>query len=458
MGDIMEGSVGGIYDTYGTAASDVAAWIGSPSLFSNRNDCRLDALLRLFLDTTDSVKLSRELSKIVGRPALVVWLDEMPHAFSDPSHLRAYAEEEVAARAAFLAARAKEALPHAALWKDKDWSWEPAAAFNAPNSSHLRTGAKHVGNLGRVLPSRLEGACWNRGGVVFGSDRNWSVAQCWSSLSCLGDTLLARFPKGKGIRGYLLLHEIAHLLQRQPTLDFLTTGSEAENFARNFKAEADADLFALTMMNSMARRLESQGDFDRAHDLRETVLAVKHARALNGFLYGMPHYWVAPMLDVCGGSAWHEPCVAQQPTPEACLQAGYVVRALVYARVTGIRLPSGFDAMQSLVKDWQAQTLRDDGLRAKMDNAFGGPFNWGGVNHVAQSIPALRDIIREGVITDPLTLRYATLVLDAAESFAPRAAFNAVVAQRPVSRSPLAFSAPVSIMAATTQPLACAHH
>lgn len=446
----------------------------APPLTSLQNTGRnsqpsLDAVataLWLARDELTSRDLSRSLTQLAGRPVLVVDLAAMPHApttRTTGNHTEApFTREQLAERARYLAREARETLPEAQpVWQK--WKWLAVSAkICAPNVDELtvKGGATAEVEAAKRLPSRLSGEGWDKAAVIFAPDRRWTTQQEWANITGLGGRL-ERYPAGEAVRTYQSGHETAHVLQRRQGLDQTSASAAQQNIAK-WLIEYDADKMEVDGLRQLGGRLKRQvqqqnlsgealaENRQQRQELLENAVGIKHMRAINGFLYATPRYWVALALDNPRAlgllpeprdrddkGAMHAYAVSTQQAAEKSFLSGYELRWRVAAQLEGKPLTENSAILQAKIKDWrdnpgpaQPNTARwelnywfsDIFSRDKNSQSPDEPkknFYWGAANDVTQAIPALRQVLADGAITDPLTRRNGALVLQAAEFFVP---------------------------------------
>ncbi len=446
----------------------------APPLTSLQNAGRngqpsLDAVataLWLARDELTARDLSRTLTQLSGRPVLVVDLAAMPHApttRSTGNHTEAnFTRDQLGERARYLAREARETLPEAQpLWQK--WKWRSVSAkICAPNVDELTVKGGPAADIAAALqlPSRLVGDAWDKAAVIFAPDRRWTVQQEWANITGLGGRL-ERHPVGDSVRTYLSGHETAHVLQRRQGLDQTNASAAQQNLAK-WVIEYDADKMEVDGLRQLGRRLKQQSvreglqgealaeNRQQRQELLENAMGIKHMRAINGFLYATPQYWVALALDNpkqlglqseprnCDDKAAVQDYThSVKKAAEKSFLAGYELRWRVAAQLEGRPLTEDSATLQAKIKDWrdnpgpaQPNTARwelnywfSDILsrdkNAKSPDEPKKNFYWGAANDVTQAIPALRQVMAGGAITDPLTRRNGELVLQAAEFFVP---------------------------------------
>jgi hypothetical protein len=221
---------------------------------------------------------------------------------------------------------------------------------------------------------------------------------------------MENYPAGEAVRYYIRDHELGHVLQNNPAspgqLPF------HERFVWALRTENDADAFAFDSEEAGAEH--SQTSPALADGLRKVIPAVRHARALQGFLNAIPDYWVSLTLDSrARGLA--------PPSPERCRLAGYELRWRVYTKMlTGENIAADSLQVQGYLNDWLHGRLDDRNLHYRLDCAFNSlPFHWKDHNNIQHSLPVLREIAETNEITDRWTARNARLVIEAAHYFCP---------------------------------------
>ena len=110
------------------------------------------------------------------------------------------------------------------------------------------------------------------------------------------------------MRTYLSGHETAHVLQRRQGLDQNSASAAQQNLAK-WVIEYDADKMEVNGLRQLGLRLKQQAQREdlqgtareenrqQRQELMENAVGIKHMRAINGFLYSTPRYWVALALD-----------------------------------------------------------------------------------------------------------------------------------------------------------------
>lgn len=475
--------------------SQVQAAGFAPPLTSLQNAGRngqpsLDAVanaLWLARDELTARDLSRRLTQLSGRPVLVVDLAAMPHApttRTTGNHSEApFTRDQLVERARYLAREARETLPEALpVWQK--WKWLAVSAkICAPNVDELtvKGGPDAEVAAAKHLPSRLAGESWNKAAVIFAPDRRWTVQQEWANMTGLGGRL-ERHPTGEGVRTYASGHETAHVLQLRQGFDQTNASTAQQNLAK-WIIEYDADKMEVDGLRQLGLRLKQQArreglqgealaeNRQQRQELLENAAGIKHMRAINGFLYSTPQYWVALALDNRrelgllpeprdrdDKAAVQAYAVSTQQAAEKSFLAGYELRWRVAAQLEGKPLKDDSATLQAKIKDWrdnpgpaQSGTARwelnywfsDIFSRDKNARSPDEPkknFYWGAVNDVTQAIPALRQVMASGAITDPQTRRNGQLVLQAAEFFVP--SLKLVSPERPEPTERTNFSSP----------------
>ncbi len=398
---------------------------------------------------------SRRLSKLVGRTVLIVDLADEPHAptvRSTGNHAETpFTEAQLAERVRFLQDQAKTTFPDKTDIWDK-WQWKESAKVCAPNIDELlvKGGAPEVVAQAQKLPARLAGDCWDKAAIIFSPDPRWTPQQDWALLTGMGG-LLERSPPGTLVQDYSRKHEFAHLLQRRRNFD--KAGESWRNQRKRWVLEYDADNLFLKearRKNKLLQRKAKDAKLTGAaltdnraqrQTLIENAQAVKHMRVISGFLYTMPRYWIglaqdnatalglsrlsAPPGDDKAAQQLHR---AAERAAEKSSVVGYELRWRVAAQLEGKPLQEDSATLQAKIRDWRSHPEASDDRtshRWELNRLFsdhwtnGKNFAWGGLNDVRQSIPAVREVLASGAITDPLTRRNAQLVSQAAEYFRP---------------------------------------
>lgn len=410
---------------------------------------------------------SRAISEVVGRPVLVVDLEDMPYAPTrreTGNHTEAnFTPEQINARAHYLQTEAQAVLPEAKpLWEH--WKWaEITANICAPNIDEMLVkfdpNADPVGAKNR--PARLIGDFWDSAAVIFAPDRRWTVAQEWQNLTGLGN-LLEYHPPGSGVRTYTGGHETTHVLQRRQSMDKSHSHPQQAELAK-WVIERDADKLPLHQLKQLGHKLlvyakqhnlrgeAMQANRDERRALVETAVAVKHMRALSSFLVSTPRYWIALGLDSpqrlgllpeprdpTNQEAADKFLASARQAAEKSLLVGYEVRWRVAAQLAGTPLTKSSKEVQAEIKEWwdnpgpgkQAGTphwelnywfsdIFSRDKQAKSPDELKKNFFWGTVNDVRAAIPALKEVIASGAMTDPLAVRNSNLILNAAYYFMP---------------------------------------
>lgn len=469
-----------------TQAAGFAPPLTSPQYTGRNGQPSLDAVataLWLARDELTARDLSRSLTQLSGRPVLVVDLAAMPHApttRTTGNHSEEpFTRDQLAERARYLAREARETLPEAkSIWQK--WKWLAVSAkICAPNVDELtvKGGPEAEVAAAKQLPSRLTGESWNKAAVIFAPDRRWTEQQEWANITGLGGRL-ERYPAGSSVRTYLSGHETAHVLQRRQGLDQNSASAAQQNLAK-WLIEYDADKMEVNGLRQLGLRLKQQSQREglqgtaleenrqQRQELMENAVGIKHMRAINGFLYSTPRYWVALALDNPRqlGLLPEPRDRDDKPTVQAYAQSvqqaadksflsGYELRWRVAAQLEGKPLTEDSAALQAKIKDWrdnpgpaQSGTARWElnywfsdifsrDKKAKSPDEPKNNFYWGAANDVTQAIPALRQVIASGAITDPLTRRNGELVLQAAEFFVPSLKQQPTMAMRPTAAFP----------------------
>lgn len=352
--------------------------------------------------TMDPMAFSRAVSGLLRRPILVVPLDQLPHSSADPANAgHVFTEDERKARAVKLKRLAMKTLPQGNTWW-RVWDWQELAKQRGPNGATGHSANHHLKDktAGPVLPAlaqRRQGAYRPECSVILAPDRRWSLEAEWSNQLARDSDAAGTALRAGAIKHYIFLHELGHALQRQES-------HKLKTWEQSWHAELDADRFAFAQMDARAGRTK---DPEEAQALRETVQAMKHARALKGFLGNAWAYLFAPALDA-----------VPEPAPDACRLAVYEMWVRVYARLTRQTLVGDSAQVQGRISTWISDDRNRDTL---LDEAFG-QFKWGEVSaDPAQAIPALRTMLDAGEFTDPLARKTVQQVLDAAEYFRPPA-------------------------------------
>lgn len=324
---------------------------------------------------------TRAISDVVGRPVLVVDLGDMPYAptrRSTGNHTEAnFTPEQIKERARYLEDEAKAVLPEAKpLWDC--WKWaEITATICAPNIDEMLVkfdpNTDHATAKNR--PARLIGDFWDSAAVIFAPDRRWTVTQEWQNLTGLG-TLLEYHPPGNGVRTYTGGHETTHAIQRRQSMDKNHSHPQQAELAK-WVIERDADNLPLHQLKQLghklladAKRHNLQGDALQANSeerrsLVETAVAVKHMRALSGFLVSTPRYWIALGLDSprrlgllaepndpTNQEAADKFLASARQAAEKSMLVGYEVRWRVAAQLAGTPLTKSSEVVQAEIKEW----------------------------------------------------------------------------------------------------------
>jgi hypothetical protein len=418
-------------------------------------------------DVLTQQQFSRALSEIVQRPVLVVDLGAMPHAptvRNTNNHTETeFTAEQIKDRAHYLARQAQSILPEARdIWKK--WKWrEVSATICAPNIDELLVKGETAADVknNTNLPTRLVGECWDKAAVIFAPDRRWSVKQEWQNMTGLGNRL-EYHPPGTGVRVYTGGHETAHVEQLRIGFDSAIKDSNKAETVK-WLIERDADLLPIKEMRHLGLNLKKQAQAENLtgaalaynsaerREMVETAQAVKHMRAISGFLVSTPRYWSALALDnprqlgLLSEPQDKKDGAAMQTFQQAALDAaeksklvGYELRWRVAAQLEGKPLQDNSATLQAKIKDWQDNPgpsadkhshryelnywFSDIVSRDKNAKSSDEPkksFYWSTVNDVQQAIPALKQVLASGAVTDPLTQRNGELVVRAAHYFAP---------------------------------------
>jgi len=422
-------------------------------------------------------QFSLAVSEIAGRPVLVVDLEAMPHAPTGRgtnNHTEAwFTPDQLKDRAAYLQRLALETHPEAEdIWNA--WEWEKVSAcVCAPNIDELSVmgGAETDLAASMNMPSRLVGACWDKAAIIFSPDERWTPVQEWQNLTGLREEM-EHCPPDALVRAYTVAHETGHALQKRKDFD-RPEDNGIQTQKDKHLIEWDADDLPITGMRQLARSLNKQAlqqnlqgealAANRAERraLLENAQGIKMMRALNGFLSTSPRYWISlaqdnpqklgllPIPDNQNAESVSRFFQAADKAAEKSILANYELRWRVAAQIEGNPLTENSTALQCKIKDWldNPGPCSDNtshrwelnywfsdflSLDKKAKNKPQNSFYWGGVNDVKQSIPALRQVVESGLITDPLTLRTAELVMRAAYYFKP--------SLRPASTAPIAVS------------------
>lgn len=379
---------------------------------------------------TQDISTSSDFSRVVseklfgGRPVLVVPLNLLRHALTDPllippNGTSPFDLEQQHERGSDLIALNKIAFPHNRdFWRY--WDSNATAFLAEPNSSYVR---QHddvpQDNYGLLQPRLKElGNYYALGAVVFAPDERWSPRSIWAHATHLNFTEIEGFPDGNAIKKYMLWHEIMHVAQRRESSNSLPFDpTYRKNFRLKWRLEFDADQGAIDVMEAATNLPEIL--LKDARDFKETVQGIVFARALNGFLGVAPHYWSALALD---DHLNNRPIASA----EQSRLSGYELRWRAYSKLA---CPNNCDqyndsaTIQNSISQWLDETLYDRDLKRCFDNVFdsrsGNRFDWQNFQQAKKILPALYDIYTSGEITDPYSLRNTQLILSAAEKFCP---------------------------------------
>lgn len=333
----------------------------------------------------DRVTLSQKISKILGRPVLVVNLADIPHAPLITSGAAAFTATQISERSAALQDMAHEALPDAShLWRD--WKWGFIASSHEATSDFIRNGPIPPE---KAMPERMAGPFWNKAGIIVMPDRRVMLQEAWP----------------EALEDYYLGHEAGHVMQSCPAV-------ESPHDAWRWESEIDSDRGSFNAMKIYSRHVSSS----ISDELHETIVSVKHDRARQGFLNAPPIYWSALSFDQA------------DVTYERALLAGYELRLRVYADANTLQLPSSSEGIQKLITDWR-QHRGPSGYQHpshireldQLEHIFGSlyvdtwNFGWARVGCSDNAVDILQKV--QGQSSDPLARRNAELIVAAHEYF-----------------------------------------
>lgn len=386
-------------------------------------------------------EFSREVSRLMGRPVLVVRLDDLPHHKKGGG----FTDSELSERAEALREMAETEVP-SEIWKQ--YKWTVAAESHEPTNDGLCTPEKFAGLPTQApLSRRIPNACWKKAGVVFLPETYLTPREMWTDMIGLDDMPtrknpngrwnhpLERIPPGDSVRIYTRRHELVHLEQQHPNCN-----TELTDDRRNL-AELDADIGAFSDLRWMAG-LPNTSDAKR-NELLETSQGIMHVRALQTFIKSTKPYCFTVAFDA---HAYDAQTVS--PEWEAHLSVNYGKNWLAaYELRLRVLAEMGIEGLEHLPRDSFSIRQHLVGLAAhapvdqKIYDAMGhyleAPYNWSGLDP-ADTLPILRDIVNNGEIDSPFTRRNANLVLQAVDYFKPSLLHKrAMVAepQRPVAET-----------------------
>ena len=391
---------------------------------------REEADFWLELENESRTEFSRVASYLLDRPILVVNPADIPfNPRKPPVKADIFNKYQLKVRAVALKKMAMAALPQFKdIWDEFEWS--ALGSFYDPTISYLGTNGvtkDKLKNIHSHFSSRLKGRFWKKAAVIFCSDRRWSIDDEYQRLIPIDPVLLKNLPTGRGVKFYLFLHELNHILQ-------LLTRCHKLNHAQAWLTEYDADNGAFKRMLRAANRPGI--DPDLAEDLKATVATMKHIRALTGFISGETKYWIAPALADQDWSNVKEAVWSEEdkvsvahfpvplPCPQACRLAGYELRVRVADHLAGRPVRSS-DELQTELKAWIAEPLPSDRAEGERFQELNDllyskpwPLKWRDYD-IRELMPALERIYKTGEISNPITKLNAKLVLDAATELCP---------------------------------------
>jgi hypothetical protein len=381
----------------------------------------------LFLLQGDSMtpeNYSRAVSELLDLPVLMVPLNLVKHAGFGPN----FSSTQIEDRARFLEqlARATHGDRAFKTWDDESkrgWKWRITAECFEPTLDAMGirgTAPQRLSPLGW----RLSNSFYRKEAVIFTPGDDLSNKQLWHDIIGLYDLgskdmpraplrwdhSLANLPTRNGIRLYLRLHEIMHVLQLQPEVSLCSRGGKPEAIPDGHRrlTEADADEGAFSIMRAIAAHPSTSPEI--ADDLLDTIHAVKDARALQSFLRYPPGYQIA--LAVADGN----PALAFSDENELAVKE---LRLRAAAWADRFSIPKNSGSVRQLLQDWQTGKLeqRDAPLHKRINELFHRDFLCWSAYDPARTIPGVRTLLEADEIDNPDTKNLARLVLNAAKRF-----------------------------------------
>ncbi len=374
----------------------------------------------------DRGEFSREVSRLMGRPVLVMHLDELPH--HNPNGV--YSSDQLKDRVEALKAITAAEVP-SKVW-DR-WNWKNSAGACEPTHFSLCT-PEALTDLAAAAPlgRRMPNSCWKKAGIVFLPETHITSEEIWTSMAGLDDPpndknpegrwnhALEHIPPGDSVRTYLRRHELCHIEQQHPNCN-----AELSDDRRNL-SELDADMGAFSDIRWLAGQRDTPSQ--TREELLENSQGIMHIRAMQSFLkYGKP-YCFTVAFDTQDYDA-----DTVSPEYEAKLTgnygqnwlAAYELRLRVLAgldredtEILKDRLPKDSAGIRRHLIGMAACAPEDQEVYNAIRPYFESPFNWAGIDP-AVSLPVLRDIVDAEEIDHKLARRNAALVLQAVDYFKP---------------------------------------
>ncbi len=377
-------------------------------------------------ETMPHVDFSRLVTKIIGRPTVVINLQELPH--STPAWTRRfYTHEEFAHRAAWVKQAAEGIFPVETKvipeWED---TWT-RTALN-PQPMNIRMGHKPLAQVPQTsFAHRLPGKFAPTFSVILTPDRRWSGEQLWCHITGLTPDTLENCPKGNGIKHHTFFHELAETLQTAEPHTARTMASDA----RAWLGEIDANFFAPETL-SHCRELISSISPDQSKLVDETLQKVPEARTLSGFHDAQLHDTVIFHDDnlissfvPSGLTQLYSRMSGVQRSAMTNWLVNLELRARSIALLANIQIIQNSEDMKSCGCLWLSEqwtNIRQDkippNLRALFDAAMSP--QWALLVKPQQKLPALKALLSQQRISCPITEEGANLVARAAGYFCPR--------------------------------------
>lgn len=373
---------------------------------------------------------SRQLSKLAGRPIVVVNLADLPHAFKTPQDIEGqalpYSDEQVRERSAALQDLCKASLPDVDedLWMSGDWVFH-TVKHPGPNVGALHGHAGKDQEPESVLTPRMKGDCWSRAAIVLVPDRRWSDKAMWSYRTGLNLNDIVKYARGEGAKILSFFHELGHILQLGALFDKETPSSV------RWAYESDADKAEMHYGQIVASDPRASASLSRS--IRLAMALEAPVRALARFICMPDFYGTALVLDshMKGQTppSFDRVCAVEDELRWRC----YDTR-LFKGGQRPLLLSSNSDSVlvQNTTRAWRQNDLSDKTLNDPITDACG--------RHLAPRVQGLalqilHEVVTTHPVTDPLTVRAAQLVLRAAEFFSPQ--IFSVQASHVASRSEL---------------------
>jgi hypothetical protein len=358
------------------------------------------------------LRLSQELSRLAGKPILVVNLADLPHAYEElrdvPSN-QPYTALQVSERASKLSEYYKHAFPGVdpAIWMKGDMAVH-AASYALPNAGAVVKSCREEEPPPSILSPRMEGDVWSQAVIIFVPDRRWSDKAMWARRTGLSEDEIVKYPKGDGSKITALLHEMGHALQK---------GAVNDDTPDSVRCAYETNAINGEIQYGTILADDPRAPAQWSRSIRLTIALEAPVRAMARFLNAPEFYGTALAIDS------HIKGI-EPPSYEAARMGQRELRWRYYTTSQGIRgrdgeLLSKRDnsriIQKTIIAYWRRELI-DPSLAPLIDAACN---HYVGPKDRVSALRILHDEVINHPITNPHARSAAGLVLRAAKFFCP---------------------------------------